>query len=51
MKEEKLGTAAEVIFHNDANYYTILLFETKEEQFFAVGTMPKPHKGRPYKLT
>ena len=51
MKEEKLGTAAEVIFHNDANYYTILLFETKEEQFFAVGTMPQPHKGRRYRLT
>ena len=50
MKEEKLGTAAEVIFHNDANYYTILLFETKEEQFFAVGSMPQPRKGRRYKL-
>ena len=39
MKEEKLGTASEVIFHNDANFYTILLFETSEEQFFAAGNM------------
>ncbi len=50
MKEEKLGTAAEVIFHNEANFYTILLFETKEEQFFAVGNIPNPAKGRRYKL-
>ena len=51
MKEEKLGTASEVIFHNDANFYTILLFETSEEQFFAVGNMSQPKKGRRYKLT
>ena len=50
MKEEKLGTAAEVIFHNETNFYTILLFETTEEQFFAVGSMPQPKKGRRYKL-
>ena len=50
MREEKLGTASEVIFHNESNLYTILLFETKEEQFFAVGTMPQPRKGRRYRL-
>ena len=50
MREEKLGTATEVIFHNESNFYTILLFETKEEQFFAVGTMPDPKKGRRYRL-
>ena len=50
MKEEKLGTATELIYHNEANFYTILLFETKEEQFFAVGNMPRPAIGRSYKL-
>ena len=50
MKKEKLGTAAELIFHNETNFYTILLFETKEEQFFAVGNMPKPAIGRSYRL-
>ena len=51
MKEEKTGTAAELIFHNETNYYTILLFETDEEQFFAVGHMPYPKEGRSYRLT
>ena len=50
MKEEKLGTVSELIFHNESNFYTILLFETKEEQFFAVGNMPSPRKGRRYRL-
>ena len=50
MKEEKLGTAAELIFHNETNFYTILLFETGKEQFFAVGNMPQPRKGRRYRL-
>ena len=51
MKEEKTGTAAELIFHNESNYYTILLFETEEEQFFAVGNMAYPKTGRSYRLT
>ena len=51
MKEEKLGTASEIIFHNESNFYTILLFETSEEQFFAVGSMYSPKKGRRYRLT
>ena len=51
MKEEKLGTASEIIFHNESNFYTILLFETTEEQFFAVGSMYSPKKGRRYRLT
>ncbi|MBO4819353.1 MAG: ATP-dependent RecD-like DNA helicase [Firmicutes bacterium] len=50
MKEEKTGTAAELIFHNESNYYTILLFETEEEQFFAVGNMAYPKVGRSYRL-
>jgi len=51
MKEEKTGTAAEIIFHNETNYYTILLFETEEEQFFAVGNIAYPKAGRSYRLT
>ena len=50
MKEEKTGTAAELIFHNESNFYTILLFETEEEQFFAVGNMAHPRAGRSYRL-
>ena len=51
MKEEKTGSVKELIFHNDSNFYTILLFESTEEQFFAVGKMPDPRKGRSYRLT
>ena len=51
MKEEKTGTAAELIFHNESNLYTVLLFETNEEQFFAVGNMAYPKAGRNYVLT
>lgn len=51
MKEEKTGTLAELIFHNEENFYTILLFETEEEQFFAVENMPSPKTGRGYRLT
>ncbi|MBQ9912167.1 MAG: ATP-dependent RecD-like DNA helicase [Firmicutes bacterium] len=50
MKEEKTGKAAELIFHNETNYYTILLFETDEEQFFAVGNMLYPRAGKNYRL-
>ena len=50
MKEEKTGVVSEVRFYNDSNFYSILLFETQEEQFFAVGNMPSPKKGRHYKL-
>ncbi len=51
MKEEKTGSVKELIFHNESNFYTILLFESTEEQFFAVGKMPDPRKGRSYRLT
>ena len=51
MKEEKLGAVSELIFHNENNFFTILLFEGTEEQFFAVGKMPFPKKGRRYRLT
>ena len=51
MKEEKTGSVKELIFHNDSNFFTILLFESTEEQFFAVGKMPDPKKGRSYRLT
>jgi exodeoxyribonuclease V alpha subunit len=51
MKEEKTGSVKELIFHNDSNFFTILLFKSTEEQFFAVGKMPDPKKGRSYRLT
>ncbi len=51
MKEEKEGTARELIFRNETNFYTILLFETDEEQFFAVGSMAAPKAGKHYRLT
>ena len=51
MKEEKTGSVKELIFHNESNFFTILLFESTEEQFFAVGKMPEPKKGRSYRLT
>jgi len=48
--EEKQGTIAEIIFHNDDNGYTIAVFETQGEQFTAVGSMPGVDKGRNYIL-
>jgi len=50
MKEEKTGQITELVFTNESNYYAVLLFETSEEQFFAVGNMPSPKVGRQYKL-
>ena len=50
MKEEKQGKISEIIFHNEENFYSILLFETNEEQFFAVGNIPNPKMGRTYRL-
>lgn len=50
MKEEKTGQIAELVFTNEQNYYAVLLFETEEEQFFAVGNMPSPKVGRKYHL-
>ncbi|MDO5331503.1 MAG: helix-hairpin-helix domain-containing protein, partial [Bacillota bacterium] len=50
MKEEKTGQITELIFTNEQNCYAVLLFETEEEQFFAVGTMPSPKVGRKYHL-
>lgn len=50
MKEEKVGQISELIFTNESNYYAVLLFETEEEQFFAVGNMIAPKVGRRYRL-
>jgi len=50
LKQEKTGRIAEVIFHNDTNMYSILVFETEDEQFTAVGYMPRPQKGRSFVL-
>ena len=48
MKEEKQGVIADIIFHNQENGYTIAVFETEDEQFTAVGSLPSCHKGRSY---
>ncbi len=51
MKEVKEGRISDLIFHNEDNFYTIAVFETDTEQFYAVGHMPRPSKGRRYTLT
>lgn len=50
VKEEKNGRIADIIFHNEANLYSILAFETEDEQFTAVGYMLRPQKGRSFRL-
>lgn len=50
MKEDKSGKIAEVIYFNEDNFYTIAVFETDTEQFYAVGYMPRAAKGRRYDL-
>ncbi|MBR6351921.1 MAG: AAA family ATPase, partial [Firmicutes bacterium] len=50
MKQEKTGRIADIIFHNETNMYSILGFETEDEQFTAVGYMPRPQKGRSFRL-
>jgi len=51
MKEEVTGHISELVYTNESNYYAVLLFETEEEQFFAVGYIPGPRLGRDYRLT
>lgn len=50
MIEEKQGTVEEIIFQNSENGYTIVVFETEDEQFTAVGTLPSCRKGGTYLL-
>lgn len=50
MMEEKQGIVAEIIFQNRENGYTIAVFETEEEQFTIVGTIPACQKGSSYSL-
>lgn len=50
MTEEKQGTIAEIIFHNQENSYTIAVFETEDEQFTIVGNLPACRKGSGYLL-
>ena len=51
MKDEKTGRLAELIYNNESNGYSVLVFETEDEQFTAVGYMLRPLKGRSYRLT
>lgn len=48
MLEEKQGTIAEIIFHNNENGYTVAVFETELEAFTAVGNLPSATIGRSY---
>lgn len=50
MIEEKQGHIEEIIFYNQENGYTIAVFETEEEQFTAVGSLPSCRKGSTYIL-
>lgn len=50
MLEERQGTVAEIIFRNEENGYTIVIFETEDEQFTAVGTLPSCRKGSHFML-
>ena len=50
MKEEKTGTLSERIFYNGDNFFSISIFETETEQFYAVGYLPYAEKGRRYTL-
>lgn len=50
MLEERQGTVAEIIFRNEENGYTIVIFETEDEQFTAVGTLPSCRKGSRFLL-
>ncbi|MDO4484975.1 MAG: ATP-dependent RecD-like DNA helicase [Bacillota bacterium] len=48
MIEEKQGTIAEIIFHNNENGYTVAVFETELEAFTVVGNLPGAAAGRNY---
>ncbi|NCB42858.1 MAG: ATP-dependent RecD-like DNA helicase [Clostridia bacterium] len=50
MKEEKTGTLTDLIFYNRENFFAISIFESKNEQFYAVGYLPHAEKGRAYTL-
>ena len=50
MLEERQGKVADIIFRNEENGYTIVIFETEEEQFTAVGTLPSCRKGSHFLL-
>ncbi len=50
MKEEKTGILSERIFYNQENFFSISIFETQTEQFYAVGCLPYAEKGRRYTL-
>lgn len=50
MIEERQGTVADIIFRNEENGYTIVIFETEDEQFTAVGTLPSCRKGAGFLL-
>ncbi len=50
MKEEKTGTLSDLIYYNQENFFAISVFESKSEQFYAVGYLPYAEKGRIYTL-
>ena len=50
MKQEKTGTLTDLIFYNRDNFFAISVFESRSEQFYAVGYLPHAEKGRMYTL-
>lgn len=50
MKKEKTGTLTDLIFYNRDNFFAISVFESGNEQFYAVGYLPHAEKGRTYTL-
>lgn len=51
MLEEYEGRIADIIFHNPKNGYTVAVFETDDDTFTAVGTLPSANAGRSYRIT
>ena len=51
MQEKKEAMIADVIFHNEANGYTVAVCESEDAQFTAVGFLPSSSKGRTYALS
>ncbi len=51
MKETKEARLSELKYFNEDTLYTIAVFESDTEQFYAVGYMPRPMVGRRYELT
>jgi len=50
MKEEKSGKLGTIIYYDENRFFTIGSFESEDEMFYALGTLPHPKKGCRYRL-